>query len=57
VIDVGNRSLDVGDGHDGMLIQGKLLIGKFFERSVAGGEALLQSFFRQLPFRDIACNF
>ena len=49
--------MDVGDGHDGMLIQGKLLIGKFFERRVAGGEALLQSFFRQLPFRDIACNF
>jgi len=33
VIHVHDGALDVGDRHDGVLVQGKLLIGQFLERT------------------------
>jgi len=38
VIHVSNRALNVGHSHDGVLIEGEFLIGKFFERSLARGQ-------------------
>jgi hypothetical protein len=53
VVDVSDRPLDVGDGHDGVLVQSELLIGQFFERSLAGGEAFLHALLGPLSFRDV----
>src|SRR2546425_450788 len=39
VVHVGNRALNISDGDDRMLIEGKLLIGQLLQRNRAGAEA------------------
>jgi hypothetical protein len=53
VVDVSDRALDIGHGHDGMLIQCELLIAQFLERGLAGGKAFLHDIFGSLPFGDV----
>ena len=53
VVDISDRAPDVGYGHDGMLIQGELLIGQFFKSNFSGGEAFLQCCFGLLARRDV----
>src|SRR5260221_6009138 len=57
VVHVSDRALDVGHGHDGVLIEGELLISQFFESSLAGGEAFSQGIFSPLAFRNVARDF
>ena len=39
----GDRTLDICDGNDGVLIQGKLLIGQLFQRRLPDGGAFLKA--------------
>src|SRR5258708_18529258 len=57
IVHVSDRALDVGHGHDGVLIEGELLISQFFESSLAGGEAFSQGIFSPLAFRTVARDF
>src|SRR5258708_38919726 len=57
LIDVGDGALDVGYGDDGMLIERKFLVRKFFEGSFACAEAFLYCQLDPFPFGDVACNF
>src|SRR5882757_4654727 len=54
LIDIGDRALDVGDSHDSVLIECKLLISEFFERSFAGGKAFFHRIFSPLTFGDVS---
>src|SRR5258707_11837769 len=56
VVNIGNRALDVGHGHDGVLVESELLIGQVFEGSLAGGQAFSQGLFRPLSFGDIGAD-
>src|SRR5208282_2866685 len=53
VVDTGNGAGEVGDGHDRVLIQSKLLIREIFERSFLGDQALLQGLLRQCALGDL----
>ena len=57
VVHVSNCAVDVGDGHDGMLIEGEFLMGQILESSFTGGKAFDQRIFSQLAFRDVARDF
>ncbi len=57
VLPVGDGALNVGDGHDSMLIERKLLVSQFFERCFGGGEALLHGFFGVLAIGNVSRNF
>ena len=56
IVDVGNRALNVGHRHDGMLIQSELLTGQLVQRRFFGGEALFKSVFRPLAPGNVAGN-
>src|SRR5580704_6506167 len=53
IVHIRDGALDVGNRHDGMLIQSELLIGELFERSFAGSETFLHGLFGLLALRDI----
>ena len=57
LVDVGDRAQHVGRCHNGVLIQGELLVGQFFERSLAGGQAFFQCFLRQRPLGNLGLQF
>src|SRR5258708_19350048 len=53
VVNIGNRALDVGHGHDAVLVESELLIGQFLESTFSSGEAFLQCLFGLFARREV----
>ena len=53
IIYVGDGSLNVGRGHDGVLIEREFLVGQLLERFFARGETFFDRVLRPLALRDL----
>src|SRR5205085_6942923 len=56
IVDVGDRPMNIGHSHNGMLIKRELLVRQFLECTFIACQSFVDDLLCTLSFGDVACN-